>query len=159
MKYFYLNKAFKRKIEIIKNQNLFGTIKFNFWDSEVSMILGNQKYLFKRKSVWSLDYILYNIDNEAIAEILFPFWKAKTIINTKQYGDFIFYPTDFWRVHWQLKNENTERLSIVKTKRFWNQEGEIISEINNESTADFLVGIAIFVLFVKIRRASKDGAY
>ena len=159
MIYKYQNKALNNKIEILTNDVLIGVIQFNNWKSNVQIEINRKRYIIKKKGFWRRDFDVFDTENqEIVAEIIFETWKSKVKINLSNSDSYFFNHQDFWQKNWIIFGNNLDKIEFLKTKSFWNHEGEIQSNISESAKSELLITIGVFLIFHKKRQAATAAA-
>ena len=152
----FSKKAFSNKIEILGRDGALGYVNFSVFKTNAEGEFQNKKYLFKRKTFWSIDYNIYKADNEQlIGEVIFSAWTRKAEIILASGERFILKNKNIWGTQWRMDDANRQVAEFAQTKQFFNQEGTITTTVNDSEKMGLLVLLGLFVNQMFRRRASE----
>ncbi|UTA68814.1 hypothetical protein [Emticicia sp. 21SJ11W-3] len=152
----YIKKALDNKIGILERETEVGFVQFGNFKTDVAGVFKDKKYLFKKKSFWSSNYVIYRDDNQQlIGEVIFSNWKRKAEISLANGEKFVMQSKNFWSTQWSLDDTNREVVDFVQTRNFWTNEGTITADVKDNEKMGLLVLLSTFVNFVYKRRAAE----
>lgn len=119
------------------------TEKKSIWSYDSNVKIGDEKFFFDVKGIFSDSVDIYNGQNQLIGTIDLSMWRSNATIDLRNGEKFHFQKTDFFSSEWQVYDD--QHVLIHFKKDWFVNEGKI--DIYQENDLCLAIGIFLISLY------------